>query len=186
MHETSWKSNASSFLAVLYKKVINLGQLYIPCVTIIFVITVVLILYELTKRLHPVSSIDKGMIFGLQLEGDSRKIVNDEWNNECSFIEITEVNVADSANIKKNAPIYYTFKSFNCFHDISYFEYLESALHSHTKLGAIELLDESNLQVWINEHVYHSAPLMINLAENIILRYVWYIYIYEIVLLANN
>lgn len=170
LNETGWKSNTSSFLPVLYKKVINLRQLFIPCVTILFVVTVVLILYELTKRLHPVSSIDKGMIFGLQLEGDSRKMINDEWNKECSFLEITEVNVADSANIEMDAPIYYTYKTFNCFHDISYFEYLEGAIRSSTRLGAIELLEENNLQVWINEHVYHSAPLLINLAENMILR----------------
>lgn len=172
IHESSsWKSSGTSFLAVLYKKIVSLSQLNIPCITIGFVVLVVLILYELTKRLHPVSSIDKGMIFGLQMEGDSRALIHREWRNECSFIEVNEVNVADSANIKKDAPIYYTFKKFNCFHDISYLEYLESDFVSKARLGAVELLDQNNFQVWINEYVYHSAPLMVNLAENLIIRY---------------
>lgn len=171
IHDNNWKKNRNNLFPVLYKKTINLGELHIPVYTILFVIAVVLILYELTKRLHPVSSTDKGMIFGLQLEGETRKSIQDEWDKECSFIELNEVNVADAVTIKKNEPIFYTYKTFNCFHDISYMEYLESDLSIKTKLGAIELLNPNNFHVWINERVYHTAALMVNMAENLILRY---------------
>lgn len=156
--------------AMLYKKMIYQAPNIIPFIMIFVVFLLILLINELTKRINCPSSINEGIQLGIPINSTTRDVLKNF--QECSYVEITETKSAKYRTKLNNKPIYFLFKRFDCGHH-SYKEDISQETGIYDKLGAVEILEGGKQMIlWINERIFHTAALSLNLAHNIILKQV--------------
>lgn len=153
---------------MLYKKMIHQAPNIIPIIMIFAVFLLIVLINEMTKRIHVPSTVNDGIHLGLPQNASSRGLL-DQFGN-CSFVEIVETLPAQQQTKLNNKPKYFLFKQFECGQK----SYQQNILHDpgiYDKLGAVEFKKQGRLMIlWINERIFHTAVLSLNLAHNLILR----------------
>ncbi|XP_061396881.1 phospholipid-transporting ATPase ABCA3-like [Musca vetustissima] len=154
--------------AMLYKKMIHQAPNIIPIIMIFVVFLLILLINEMTKLLRIPSTQNEGIHLGLPRNATERDFLS-QFDN-CSFVEVAEIQTADYQLKLNNKPKYFLFKRFECGQG-PYQEDLLSDTGIYDKFGAVEYQGPSrqDMVLWINEKIFHTAAISLNLAHNLIL-----------------
>ncbi|XP_075157087.1 phospholipid-transporting ATPase ABCA3 [Haematobia irritans] len=159
--------NRQQINAMLFKKMIHQAPNVIPIVMIFGVFLLILFINEMTKRIRIPSAHNKGIHLGLSINATSRGLLDDFRN--CSFVEIIETLSAQYQTKLNNKPKLFLFKHFECGKQTYKLDILDD-MGIYDKLGAVEILEKGkHMALWINERIFHTAVLSLNLAHNLIL-----------------
>ncbi|XP_073834892.1 phospholipid-transporting ATPase ABCA3 isoform X2 [Musca autumnalis] len=162
------KTTKQQMNAMLYKKMIHQAPNIIPIIMIFVVFLLILLINKMTNLIHIPSTQNEGIHLGLPRNATTRGFIDNFQN--CSFIEVTDVRSAEYQLKLNNKPKYFLFKQFECGQGA----YREDVLHDigvYDKFAAVEYQEDKSgdMILWINEKIFHSAALSLNLAHNLIL-----------------
>ncbi|KAL9878361.1 ATP-binding cassette sub-family A member 17 isoform 2-T2 [Glossina fuscipes fuscipes] len=153
--------------AMLYKKWISTAPNIMPIIIIFVAIVVILLINELTKSVQPISNIERGGMMGFRLYEPTRKIV-DNISTDCEHVEIRDLQQGSMTSKFSITHHSYIFKTFRCakerFHDI-----MEYSSYKFNQKGAVQIIG-NEFTVWASQNIFHTAPVTLNLAQNMMLR----------------
>uniref|UniRef100_A0A1I8MJ80 ABC transporter domain-containing protein n=1 Tax=Musca domestica TaxID=7370 RepID=A0A1I8MJ80_MUSDO len=154
--------------ALLYKKMIHQAPNLIPIIMIFVVFLLILLINAMTNTIRVPSTQNEGINLGLRRNASKRGQL-DNFRRNCSFIEVAGVQTAEYQLKLNNKPKYFLFENFECGR-VSYQEDVKNDVGIYDKFGAVEWQEHGKqMIVWINEKIFHTAALSLNLAHNVIL-----------------
>lgn len=152
---------------MLYKKLITTAPNIMPIIIIFVVFSLIFLINELTKTIQPLSNIERGGMMGFRLYETSRKIV-DDISDDCEHVEIKELQQGSMASKFSITHHSYIFQTFECvkerFHDI-----MEYNFYKFNQKGVVQIIG-NEFTVWASQNIFHTAPVTLNLAQNMMLR----------------
>lgn len=147
---------------LLYKKLLYQAPNVVPLIIMFLALLLILIVHEMSQYDASYARIEMG--FSPQ---HGMEILRSR--NDCKYLEISDL---DNSNILTFTwtTQKWLISDLKCGNS-TYREALLSAMSTYNSFGAIEKDgQESHINLWINERIFHSAALTLNLAHNIILK----------------
>ncbi|XP_067641824.1 ATP-binding cassette sub-family A member 17 [Eurosta solidaginis] len=145
--------------ALLNKKLIQQASNYIPLIAIGVSIFCMLLVAAMAKYNLQLPSKYHSMRLGFVKNLDLT-----EYSN-CKLVYIKSVR--RSKFLGDNSMMFHE-NSFGCV-NMTYEEYLRGSKNVKNKFGAVQINDDNNYELWINQRIFHSAPLVLNLMHNLYL-----------------
>lgn len=153
---------------MLYKKMIHQTLNIVPVIMTFGLLFLIL----LTNHLFSLVKIPKTMENGIHLGISKEETSADKFEElkDCNYIQIDGVD-EEKLSTRKAHLQYLFYGNLKC-GNISYTDYIRAnRMDAVTKLGAVEIkTPNKNFSIWINDYTFHTAPMVLNLAHNIILR----------------
>lgn len=153
--------------AMLFKKMIHFAPNLWPVIMVFASCILILIITSLAVKLELPYRQNNAIPIGFK--GAIQYIKDIPNIQDCGYIDIRAV--AESPVYKGPDSRIFTSKSFTCIQK-SYKESLGSKRGVLESLGAVEIEGKQNMHGYISQDTFHSAPMMLNLLHNIVLRLV--------------
>lgn len=153
--------------AMLFKKMIHFAPNLWPIIMVFASCILILIITNLAVKLELPYRRNNAIALGFK--GAIECIKNIPNILDCGYIDIRAV--AESPVYKGPDSRIFTSKSFACIPN-RYKQTLGSKRGVLESLGAVEIEGKQDMHGYISQDTFHSAPMMLNLLHNIILRLV--------------
>lgn len=139
----------------------------IPIVMIFVVFLLILLINEMTKRIPKSDAQNTGVELGFRRNETTRSLLNNYKN--CNYVQVNEIEPVEyvSKTVSKNR--YFIFKKLFCGKE-SYENVTRRDPGIYDKLGAVEMGTDNTMTIWVNERIFHTAAIALNLAHNLILE----------------
>lgn len=153
--------------AMLFKKMLHFAPNLWPIILVFASCILILIITSLAVKLELPYRRNNAIALGFK---GAIEYIKDIPNiMECGYIDIRAV--AESPVYKGPDSRIFSSESFACVQN-SYKKTLGSKRGALESLGAVEMEGKQDMRGYISQDTFHSAPMMLNLLHNIILRLV--------------
>ncbi|XP_037900439.1 ATP-binding cassette sub-family A member 3 [Glossina fuscipes] len=154
--------------AMIYKKMIHQTLNILPVIMTFGLLFLILLTNHLFSLVKIPTTMENGIHLGISMEEISANKFKEL--TDCSYIVIDGVNEEKLLATKSHLQ-YLFYENLTC-GNMSYTDYIRTdRAAAISKLGAVELkTPNKNFSIWINDLTFHTAPMVLNLAHNIILR----------------
>lgn len=167
--------------AMAFKKVINQAPSFLPLVMIFVVFFLILGIHKMSKVLYVPPKEDIYIELGLRSSAVTVKTLSAGLSSrnvkqlftplvDCSTICLKRMG--DKGSYSRINPRIYNEKSLFCIETTTYKEYISENSNMSYTVGGIEKNDSEPITyiAWYNQKIFHSAPVVLNLLHNLILR----------------
>ncbi|XP_075156656.1 phospholipid-transporting ATPase ABCA3-like [Haematobia irritans] len=160
LNEPKPEGQISLTSALLYKKLLYQAPNVVPVVIIMFALVLICLIYSMSQHLRSIEAIDFG------LSPNKNLFIG---RNDCKYFEITSIEEMQRTKFKW-IPQKWIIDHIQCGSSPSYDNVINTDVNVYNKIAAIEKLDTSHMTLWINERIFHSPVLALNLAHKVILN----------------
>ncbi|XP_073830436.1 ATP-binding cassette sub-family A member 17-like [Musca autumnalis] len=148
--------------ALLYKKLLYQSADMIPVFVIFLALLLIAAIPKMFNNFNSLERLEIGLMPNTNLD-----VLLRNWEN-CNYLEIAEIK--DMGCIKFHwKPKKWLINNLKCGNE-EYRKTLFTNFENRNKIGAVEKVNASSLKLWTNKQFFHAPLLVLNLAQNVMLR----------------
>uniref|UniRef100_A0A1I8NCP5 ABC transporter domain-containing protein n=1 Tax=Musca domestica TaxID=7370 RepID=A0A1I8NCP5_MUSDO len=170
-HSLSAHHEILTMTALFYKKLLYQASNMVPVLAIFLSLLVIAVIPEMFKNTKSLNRIEISL--------DSGEFLKNSKN--CTYFEISDLSQTQFYWKPQKLLI----NSLKCGGTKNYHQQIKPGMN-YDKVGAVEKIDENHLKLWINERIFHSPAVVLNLAENVILRDLYPNEVHKTLKIANE